>query len=264
MYRFLIQSEIAKNNNRIPMQDFGYEVIKSIEYYDWIDSKKRYDYELVTDFAFKSSKYRAPETVPFNFLTSESIPVGSVEFVSEFIKQCYRIKNITPINIPQELLTFANRDIRFIKNSDFYKLLDLNKEYFIKSATKIKGYTDRIVPKDTTVPDDIYMVSDIIDIDTEWRCFIKDGKLLDIRCYSGNPFIMPSIPVIENMIKSYKSCPPAYTLDVCIESNGQTSIIECHNFFSCGLYGFSDYKNYPIMLIRAFKWQVNAEQQKRM
>lgn len=263
MYRFLIQSKIIKNNNRIPMQDFGYEVIKAIEYYDWIDFEKRYDYELVTDFAFKSGRYGAPEAVPFNYLTQESVPVGSVEFVIEFMKQCYGINNVEPLNIPQELIVFANRNIQYIKNTEFKEKLDSNKEYFIKSATKIKGFTDRIIPRNKTVPDDTYMVSDIIDIDSEWRCFVKNGELLDIKCYSGNPFILPSIPVIEEMIKAYKSCPPAYTLDVCIESNGRTSIIECHNFFSCGLYGFSDYRNYPIMLIRAFKWQVSKEQKKK-
>lgn len=246
MYRFLIQSGKVKNNNKIPLQDFGYEVIKAIEYYDWLSPEKRYDYELITS-----------EKDIENYLTENTIPVGTVEFVLEFIRQCYGIQNVEPLNIPTELIPFANRKIWYIKKSEFKDNLDLDKEYFIKSATRIKGYTYMVLPRKVIVPDDTYMVSEIIDISSEWRCFVKNGELLDIRCYSGNPFKLPSIPLIEEMIKAYKSCPPAYTLDVCLETNGKTSIIECHNFFSCGLYGFSDYKNYPIMLIRAFKWQVD-------
>lgn len=48
------------------------------------------------------------------------------------------------------------------------------------------------------------------------------------------------------MIREYKSCPIAYTLDVGVNSNN-TFIIEVHDFFSCGLYGFSDNKILPYM-----------------
>lgn len=239
------------------MQDFGYETIKAIEFSDWWENSKRYDYELITDFCFKSSKYGAPEATYFNYLKRDSIPVGSVEFVLEFMKQCYNIKNVKPLNIPEQLINYTNRDIQYLNKSVFLKNLDANKKYFIKSATKIKGYTEQFEMSNIDdIPDDDYMVSEIINIESEWRCFVKDEKLLDIRCYSGNPFAIPSSVVISDMIKDYISSPPAYTLDVCVGTDGKTSIIECHNFFGCGLYGFSDYKNYLIMLIRAFRWQV--------
>lgn len=258
MIKFLIQAQIGKNNNRIPMQDFGYEVIKAIEYSEWWNNEKRYDYELVTNFAFKSGRYGAPEAEYFNYLTSNCIPVGSVEFVLEFMKQCYGIVGAKPLNIPSELMRFSNRDIQYLSNTDFTNILTADKEYFIKSNTKIKGYTNVITPTNDgmIVPEDCYMVSEFVEIQSEWRCFIKDGNLLDSRCYSGDFMLQPSFSDIEEMIKDYKSCPPAYTLDVCVDGNEKTSIIECHNFFSCGLYGFSDYKNYLIMLIRAFRWQV--------
>ena len=41
-----------------------------------------------------------------------------------------------------------------------------------------------------------------------------------------------------------------YTLDVCVTENRErTEIIELHDFFSCGLYGFEDYSVLPIMWI---------------
>lgn len=259
MAHFLIQAQIAKKNNLIPAQEFGYETIKSIDYYKWWDKDSRYNYSLYEKFSVEKKENHS-NIFPQNYLTPEYIPVGSVEFVLEFIKQCYRVDSVTPLNIPLELYKFANRKLKIIKNSEFFDHLSPDKEYFIKSATKIKGYTNFVSLSDKVhVPDDLYLVSEVIDIKSEWRCFVKDGELLDIKCYSGNPFIMPSIEIIKEMISEYKTCPPAYTLDVCLDSNGGTSIIECHNFFSCGLYGFNDYKNYLIMLIRAFRWQVELK-----
>jgi len=62
--------------------------------------------------------------------------------------------------------------------------------------------------------------------------------------------------LIKQMIQDYKSAPKAYTLDVGINEKG-TFIIECHTFFSCGLYGFTDYKLLPLMFISAWNELVN-------
>jgi hypothetical protein len=55
------------------------------------------------------------------------------------------------------------------------------------------------------------------------------------------------------MIKAYKSAPIAYTLDIGI-TDYDTIVIECHDFFSCGLYGFANHAIYPNMLYKWF-WQ---------
>lgn len=58
------------------------------------------------------------------------------------------------------------------------------------------------------------------------------------------------------MIKQYNAAPVAYTLDVGI-SNSKTLIIEVHDFFSCGFYGFSEHKIIPFMFSRWFNEYVN-------
>ena len=42
-----------------------------------------------------------------------------------------------------------------------------------------------------------------------------------------------------------------YTLDVGINSE-KTFVIECHRFFSCGLYGYCDHNTIPIMFSQAW------------
>ena len=61
---------------------------------------------------------------------------------------------------------------------------------------------------------------------------------------TGDFTIFPNIDKINKMI--FKSAPVAYTLDVAI-CDGATVVIEVHDFFSCGLYGFSDLKILPYM-----------------
>jgi len=56
-----------------------------------------------------------------------------------------------------------------------------------------------------------------------------------------------------NMIKTFKpEAPVAYTLDVGI-NNRSTFVIEVHDFFACGLYGFADLNLLPLMFYRWFK-----------
>ena len=80
---------------------------------------------------------------------------------------------------------------------------------------------------------------------------MHDGKLVGLQNYCGEFTQFPNVNAINDMIKAFKSAPIAYTLDIGI-SQGKTFVIEVHDFFSCGLYGFNSI-NYPQMLHRWYK-----------
>jgi hypothetical protein len=244
MKTFLIQGQTLGNGFVVPAHDFGFAVIEGVKFEEWLQQQPVYDYDLLNC-----------ETLDMK-LGNDCIPVGSVEFVLSFFKNSFGINNISPINIPEELDYFANRKIERIKN---ISSLETDSPRFIKSMTGIKKYSSIINECGiTTFPKDDYLVSEMIDIVSEWRCFVYDGKLLDSKCYSfyKSPFLVPDRGTIQEMITQYKTSPKAYTLDVCVGFDGKTSILEVHNFFSCGLYGFNDYSNYLRMLIEGIKWQV--------
>ena len=88
------------------------------------------------------------------------------------------------------------------------------------------------------------------DIESEWRVFVYKGKGVDVKNYSGDPFVFPSADRIYQFIGQYTEAPEAYTLDVAVTNKG-TWVLECHDFFSCGLYGSTD-KNIPFMLNHAW------------
>lgn len=216
--KFLIQTISGEIKH-----DFSFALMESFNYHKQINDKE-FKYSL-TD-----------ETTE-----AECVPVGSVEFVSNYM-QVYHYLEVKPINIPSELFRFANR---LVFNGTEK---DVNSDVFIKSMDKIKS----IVGIHESAPKGNYQISDIIDnIISEWRVFVFHKEIVGLKNYSGEFDVFPDMDTIRAMVDSYVSSPIAYTLDVAIINEG-TVVIEVHDFFSCGLYGFDDYKVLPYMFSQSF------------
>lgn len=86
-------------------------------------------------------------------------------------------------------------------------------------------------------------------VNSEWRVFVFNGEVRDIRCYSGDVCTLPDKEYVEKIAKTYSdtSGKHAFTVDVMVTDEGKTDIVELHDFFSCGLYGFEDYSVLPLM-----------------
>lgn len=243
--RFLIEA----GKEGIPVFDFQYELINAIGFLKWA----------------------YPDEVPYQYMIVKSIdeiknvgdkdiPVGSVEFSSRFLQTFHNISP-KPLNIPAILQTE-----KFLKRRVFYfnPLKDQipdNSRYFIKNHEKIKEYTAVSYLKDLPKEDKNYFVSEIIkEIDLEFRCFVFDDKLVDIRRYSGgidNIKHSPDVGLIQEIIRTYKGQSRAYTLDVGVSKELGTFIIELHNFWSCGLYGFTSPEKLVAMTIQGIKAELN-------
>jgi hypothetical protein len=221
--------------------DFVFTLLEAIRFRNWFNKPEKIIYGFYnttgnqTEFKFKE-------------IHRKYIPIGSVEFVTSFIYQFYgRIPK--PINVPKELFGYAGRDII---NGSKMDLFSLTGKFFLKSNDKIKGFSDiSNINNVSQIPAGNYQISEYIIIDSEWRAFIYQNKLVGLQNYSGEFTKFPSVNKINAMIKHYKSAPIAYTLDVGVNDNG-TFVIEVHDFFSCGLYGFSNYAILPNMYYRWF------------
>lgn len=224
-------------------------------------------------------------------------PVGSIPFVSEFVRIVFNDTLPEPLNVPEELMSeyYTGRTCRNIHScKDAEELLEYvklhrttqstgSKRFFVKSNDIIKdpdngfydvipdnkdgsmtmearfqacaggGQTVHKIFKSKAVPFFVgCQVSTVLDeIISEWRVFVYKGKGVGVENYSGDPFKFPNVDRINKFIEAFKSAPEAYTLDVAVTEGG-TWVIECHDFFSCGLYGWEDYRNYPYMLNRAW------------
>ena len=226
--------------------DFAFTLLEAIEYTNWFRNNKDIKYKFINT-EFYSGEFTKLE---FKKYHKNYVPIGSVEFVSEFIKHFYGYP-VVPINIPEELLDFKYTK-RFVFNGTEKEIVG---EKFVKTNDQIKGFC-QVVTDNTDVPEGNYQISDVIDIDSEWRAFVYEGKLVGLQNYAGSFTLFPDVLAISDMIGTYEkreNAPIAYTLDIGVNRFDGTFVIEVHDFFSCGLYGFSDLIILPKMFHRWFR-----------
>lgn len=193
----------------------------------------------------------------------EFCPIGSVEYVLNFFKIHFGDESIPrPINVPYKLMdyTFTKRYIDNITIDDNFK--ETHKSFdidlYVKSNDVIKSSDNGVYRGGfKNIPNGNYQVSKLLPyFKSEFRCFVYEKELLDIRRYSGDYSILPDFDKIKGMITVYSNSPHAYTLDVGVTENGETVVIEVHDFFSCGLYGFLRTDKLPYMFWRWYYYYV--------
>lgn len=185
------------------------------------------------------------------------VPIGTIEFVSEYLKNAYNIKKINPIEIPEYLRTdeFLKRDYKIVNWENIPK----RGRHFIKDVSKLKAF-GHILDLDyldiTTWADlkpsmdnlgfeaavfnkeHLYQVSSEFDIQSEYRVYVLNHKIENICNYNGDCTIFPDINLIKKaiaLIEYHEKWLKSYTIDIMVGPEG-TAIIEIHNFQSVGLY----------------------------
>lgn len=179
----------------------------------------------------------------------DSIPVGDIPFVEVWLKENHR-KAMVPIEVPEVLRTreYLGRT---------YEIMDRDKlpsyergRYFVKNTSKLKEFNssayDGRIPAPSTLPAGMYLLSEWVDIRSEFRVFVYQDQVLAVQNYLGAPLVFPNPAKILKMVEQYKEDkgrPEAYTMDIAVtcqkDQSAGTVILEVHPFVSCGLYGFN-------------------------
>jgi hypothetical protein len=227
---------IIQTFNKQVTHDFAFMLIEALRFHEWQGTP--HTFELA------------------NKVTTQhiGIPVGSVVFVQEYLN-LHGYPLVKPRNVPEELFQFADRKIYNGTENDVP-----NYPYFAKDQDVIKS-TPRFTVTDNfniPLPPGNYQYSSLVNFTSEWRAFVWRGQLVGLNNYSGDFTDFSDVGQIYKMIAAYKSAPCAYTLDVGIQ-NTKTSIVEVHDFFSCGLYGFADLALLPLMLGGWFKEYIRCQ-----
>lgn len=242
--KFLIQ----KIDKRV-RHDFSFVLLEAIEFRNWFNAIK--SPKIKVKYFNTTSEQKV---FVFEEIHRDYTPVGSVEFVCAYLQQFYGLTP-KPLNVPRELFGYTCRDIFNGTEKDLSNngnKIIYNGKWFIKSNDKFKATTHITTHlEQLTLPVGNYQFSEFVEIDSEWRAFVYEGRLVGLQNYCGEFTMFPNTKTIEKMIKAYKSAPIVYTLDIGI-NDGNTFVIECHDFFSCGLYGFANLAIYPQMLNRWF------------
>lgn len=197
----------------------------------------------------------------------DSVPIGDLNYVRKYLEFCSeRDRFLSPIEVPDFL-----RTDRYLKRK--YKIVSYEEAIqsrgcFIKDATVLKNFyldNDSCFSMKEEVmrrPDfeemkmHEYVVSESVEIESEYRVFVCRDKAVDCRRYSGDALLFPDSAIMLEIISEIwynrrnknLDLPCSYTLDIGVSKERGTFIIEMHNFVSCGLYGFNSLDDILTML----------------
>ncbi|WP_127848544.1 ATP-grasp domain-containing protein [Lacticaseibacillus hulanensis] len=124
---------------------------------------------------------------------------------------------------------------------------------FIKPVDTEKSFTGRVVKSahdligigaQNQFP---IWISDAVEFLAEWRAFIVQKQVVDVRPYQGDYHIHFDGKVLDAAVKAWQSSPIAYSLDIGVTKSGKTLVIEVNDGYSLGCYGLNPY-SYAIFL----------------
>ena len=182
--------------------------------------------------------------------------VGSVEFMRKIFDKLGKSPRV-PDN--------SNREEEFIKLSEVKTRIENGETLFVKPK-QIKLFTGMVVNKQfifslNPYPDDTDVIvskpfeSEIV---SEWRCYVRKNiigdPIVDIRCYSGDTFVIPKKEfILELFNQNILKYPKAYTIDVAILENGENTVVEYNDMWAIGNYGIENEKYVSLLKERYFE-----------
>lgn len=263
---FFVQETSFRNWRSMSRLDFCLELLNGVDFFDYFRPDEKINVA-IDKLEYLKNTFSSSTS---NDLTNYC-PVGTIEFVRTFFSEVFGISEMdalpNPINVPIELMDdeFSGREM-FIDRVENNRLPENDASsgrYFVKSMRTIKSPSNgMIMVSGNRVPlnDGLYQFSRLIDFESEWRFFIVKNVVTgkyDIDYfsnYSGNPLLVPDLKAVQKMIDQIAHYDDdALTLDVGIVNTTdgyKTYVVECHQIFSCGLYGYSNPQRYPIFLWR--------------
>lgn len=81
------------------------------------------------------------------------------------------------------------------------------------------------------------LCSEVMNFVSECRCFVRYGKILDVRHYRGDWRVRPGHVTIEKAVRDFTSAPAGYAIDFGLTDKGETLLIEVNDGYALGCYG---------------------------
>ena len=177
---------------------------------------------------------------------SDWIPIGTLEYVRTWLKKYKGIEEMKPIEVPEILREekYLGRSYDIVSFED----LELKGYKFIKDIDKLKQFSftgdlGNLDKNDESIfVSQNYLISNVVDIMSEYRVFVSDMSIKAIQFYDGDCTVFPNVSLLREMVGKYylvQDRPKSYTMDIAVLKNGRTIILEVHPVVSVGTYGYS-------------------------
>jgi hypothetical protein len=147
-----------------------------------------------------------------------------------------------PLDYPESLSGFLGRRVW---ESTLGEVRDQKSwPVFAKPRHSGKAFTGQVVRafrnllSTSELPDDYPVwASEVVPFTSEWRVFVLQGEVQDVRPYGSGPYrTAPDPERIAAMIEAYADSPVAFALDVGV-ADGSTYLVEANDAYSLGTYG---------------------------
>lgn len=184
-------------------------------------------------------------------LSREDVVIGWITQVKDAVRNL-GIEPPTELDYPEEIRSYLGRNIW---QGNLHKIYTDNTLWpvFVKPV-KGKQFDGKLI---TSLKDLVGLgdqnedrkiwCSEPVEFVSEWRCFVRYGKLIDGRNYKGDFQVHPNWNIVKSCIDDYKSSPAAYAVDFGITKDGRTILVEANDAFALGCYGLQPL-NYAKMI----------------
>lgn len=189
-------------------------------------------------------------------LQADEVVVGYVDMVQYAITE---LGIEVPIlnDYPEVLQPFMGRKIwtstinTIAANPDLWGI-------FVKPMKVTKRFTGVAVHSTTDLigcglqgEDTEVWCSELVDFKAEWRCFLRYGKVLDVRPYKGDWRLHFDPKVIEAAVEAFRpEAPNGCSVDFGVTADGQTLLVEVNEGYSLGHYGLPSLKYAKLLSAR--------------
>lgn len=190
-------------------------------------------------------------------LEKETLVVGGIPSVHQSFKQL-GIDIPTINDYPEEIKKFLHRNIciKLAKDINHFPC-------FIKPALRLKKFTGFVINGREDLRGFVHVsgnelcyVSDIVNFVSEWRVFVLDQKILDIRpCPTNNDNDKFELDLnqIEQAVKLLGNQKIGYAVDFGLLDNHETALIEVNDGYSIGSYGLTKELYFSVLSNRWFQ-----------
>ena len=175
------------------------------------------------------------------YLSKDDIVVGYISTIKRALIQL-GIEPPLELDYPEELSHYYGRKI-WKSNIDYISIHPELYPVFIKpikgkqfDGRLVSSFKDLIGTGKKDYSPEIWCAEPVNFI-SEYRCFIRYGKIGDMRRYKGDWKIYPNINIIESCLKDFIKQPAGFSMDFGITDDGRTLLIEINDGFSLGSYG---------------------------
>lgn len=152
---------------------------------------------------------------------------------------------VEPVHIdyPHELKKYMGRHVWMSTLDEVSTCVD-DWPVFVKPLDDEKRFTGVVVrsTKDlvgrgTSGYNPKVLCSEPVDFVAEWRCFVRYGKVLDVRPYQGDWHAHLDGNIIDAAVSDFVTAPAGYAADFGVTSDGRTLLVEVNDGYALGCYG---------------------------